>query len=142
MKDKRQLGIWMDHSIAYLIEVTSDGIISKMMESESNHTEIVENLTENGHHLQQRGVNQQKIYYERLSDVIKEYDEVVLFGPGVAKNELINILNENHHFDKIKIEIVQKDKMTENQQVAFVKEYFKLLDVSEVGFNMYKIENV
>ena len=35
-----------------------------------------------------------------------------------------NILKADHHFDKINIETRQVDKMTENQQHAFVKEYF------------------
>ena len=32
---------------------------------------------------------------------------------------------DNHHFDKIKIGVKPADKMTENQQHAFVREYFK-----------------
>ncbi len=36
----------------------------------------------------------------------------------------LNVLKADHHFDKINIETRQTDKMTENQQHAFVKEYF------------------
>lgn len=53
-----------------------------------------------------------------------QYEEVLLFGPTEAKNELLNLLQADHHFDKINIEIRQANKMTENQQHAFVKEYF------------------
>ena len=35
-----------------------------------------------------------------------------------------NVLRTDHRFAKIKIEMKQTDKMTENQQHAFVKEYF------------------
>ena len=48
----------------------------------------------------------------------------MLFGPTNAKTELLNLLKADHHFDKINIETKQADKMTENQQHAFVREYF------------------
>ena len=51
-------------------------------------------------------------------------DEVILFGPTEAKNELLNLLRENHLFDKIKIEVKTADKMTEIERNTFVKEYF------------------
>ncbi len=56
--------------------------------------------------------------------MIKDYDEVLLFGPTDAKTELFNILKENRQFEKIKIEVKPADNMTENQEEAFVKEYF------------------
>ena len=46
------------------------------------------------------------------------------FGPTNAKTELLNMLRTDHHFDKIDIEVKNTDKMTENQEHAFVKEYF------------------
>ena len=67
---------------------------------------------------------QQSVYFKHLGEVIKKYEQVILFGPTDAKTELFNILQKDHHFDKIKIEIRQSDKMTENQQHAFVKAYF------------------
>ena len=43
-----------------------------------------------------------------------------------AKTELLNLLKQSHHFDKIKICAKTVDKMSESQQQAFVKEYFKV----------------
>jgi len=74
--------------------------------------------------IQNKEQNQLSGYFKRLSDVIKDYNEVVLFGPTHAKDELKNILKVDHHFDDVKIEVKPMDKMTENQQEAFVKEYF------------------
>lgn len=68
--------------------------------------------------------HEQLAYYKEIAAVIKNYEEVLLFGPTDAKKELVNILKEDHHFDKIKIEIKDAGKMTENQRNAFVKEYF------------------
>lgn len=67
----------------------------------------------------------QHAYYDKLGDVIKNYDRVVLFGPTSAKEELFNRIKKDRAFEKIKIEIKHADKMTDNQQHAFVKNYFK-----------------
>ena len=67
---------------------------------------------------------QESAYYKTLGESIKNYDEVVLFGPTNAKVELLNILKADNHFSKIKIETMQADKMTENQAHAFVRDYF------------------
>jgi stalled ribosome rescue protein Dom34 len=69
----------------------------------------------------------QHAYYKKIGDAIKQYDAVVLFGPTHAKEELANFLKEDKHFEKIKIDIRHADKMTDNQQHAFVKDYFKHL---------------
>ena len=57
-------------------------------------------------------------------DAIKNYDEVLIFGPTHAKEELVNLLKADRHFENIKIDVKHADKMTENQQHAFVKDYF------------------
>ena len=67
----------------------------------------------------------QSEYYKELGAEIKNYENVILFGPTDAKAELLNTLRSDPQFSKIKIETRQTDKMTENQQHAFVKEYFK-----------------
>ncbi len=63
-------------------------------------------------------------YYKNLGEIIKEYNEVILFGPTDAKTELFNLLQADYHFKHVKIEIKQSNKMTQNQQYAFVKDHF------------------
>ena len=64
-------------------------------------------------------------YYKEVGEAIRNYDNVLLFGPTEAKAELFNILRADHLFEKIKIEMKTTDKMTENQKHAFVREYFQ-----------------
>ena len=71
-----------------------------------------------------REQHQESEYYKELGEIIKKYEEVVLFGPIQAKVELFNVLHANQDFSKIRIMIKDADKMTENQQHAFVREYF------------------
>ena len=64
--------------------------------------------------------------YKAIGDVIKNFNEVIVFGPTDAKVELVNFLKQDHHFDNIKIEVKNSDKMTEHQEFAFVKAHFKI----------------
>jgi len=123
MKSTKYLGIWMDHTIAYLMELKNHTIVTNTIESPPKLQEREQNLKDESL-LQNKEQNQLSDYFRRLGDVIKDYEEVVLFGPTEAKNELLNLLKDNHHFEKIKIEVKPADKMTENQRHAFVKEYF------------------
>ena len=64
-------------------------------------------------------------YYKEIADEILKYDNVLLFGPTNAKTELHNYLNKDLHFKDIKIDIKSTDKMTDNEQNAFVKKHFQ-----------------
>ena len=123
MKAKNNLGIWMDHSIAHLIEVendqmAADTITAKVGEQDEPLDKRDETLIQN------KEQNELADFFSRISDVIINYDEVLLFGPTNAKTELINKLKEDHHFDDIKIEVKAADKMTKNQLQSFVDEHF------------------
>jgi stalled ribosome rescue protein Dom34 len=121
MTKVKYLGIWMDHSVAHLIEFPHIPVETESITSDSSNEEN-EFKGENKMHNKEQ--QQQGQFYKELGEVIKNYDEVLLFGPTNAKAELMNILKENHHFDNIKIEVQTADKMTDNQQVAFVNDYF------------------
>jgi stalled ribosome rescue protein Dom34 len=120
----KNLGIWMDHGSAHLMEFTSDPIETKVIASKFTHQEKEHSLGKSEQLMHNKEQHQQAEYYKILGEEIKKYDEVILFGPTNAKSELLNILRADHHFEKIKIWTRQTDKMTENQQHAFVREYF------------------
>lgn len=118
MTTAKNLGIWMDHSNAHLMEFTTDPIETKTIESKFM------SMAKSEHIIHNKEQHQQSEYYKNLGEVIKNYEGVILFGPTEAKAELFNKLKEDHHFDKINIEMQTTDKMTENQQHTFVKEHF------------------
>ena len=125
MKKNKHLAIWMDHSKAFLMELTDDTIVTNKIVSESANK--VEEYSSDMHEklMHKKEQSQQSGYYKKLRNIIKDFKEVVLFGPTNAKNELFNLLKVDHLFENIKIEVKQSDKMTENQMHAFVREYFK-----------------
>lgn len=124
MKTAKNLGIWMDHSSAHVMEFKTDPIETRTIASKFTYEEKERSLrkSESQMHIKER--HEQADYYKILGEIIKNYEEVILFGPTDAKVELFNILRADHLFTNIKIELQQADKMTENQQHAFVREHF------------------
>jgi hypothetical protein len=120
----KSLGIWMDHSHAHLMEFTTDPIQTKTIESKFTHDVKEQSLGKSENLMHNKEQHQQSSYYKQLGEIIKKYEEVILFGPTDAKIELLNILRADHLFEKIKIDVKHADKMTENQEHAFVRKYF------------------
>ena len=125
MENIKQLGIWMDHSNAFLMELKNDTILTNSVVSELSDHESEFNFYKGEKLIHNKEQHLQLSYYKKLGDIIKKYQEVVLFGPTDAKNELINLLKTDHLFEDIKIEVINSDKMTEDQMQTFVREYFK-----------------
>ena len=120
----KRLGIWMDHASANIIEFSKENIETKTIDSQFTRTVKEESFEKGEHLMHNKEQHQEGEYYAKIGELIKNYDEVILFGPTHAKSELHNILKADHHFDKIKIQTIDSDKMTEHQQHAFVKEHF------------------
>ena len=124
MKTAGSLGIWMDHSSAHLTEFTTDPMKTSTIASEFTHAEKERSLNKSENLAQNKEQHEQNKYYKTLGQTIRNYGEVVLFGPTEAKSELLNFLRADHNFEKVKITVKQTDKMTEHQQQVFVKEHF------------------
>ena len=124
MTRAKDLGIWMDHSNAHVMEFTTDPIQTKTITSQFTYEQKENSLGKSENLMHNKEQHKHSEYYKTLGEKIRNYESVVLFGPTDAKVELYNILKADHRFAKIKIEIKATDKMTENQQHAFVKEHF------------------
>jgi ADP-heptose:LPS heptosyltransferase len=126
MKTIKQLGIYIDYTNAFLMELINKMIVSRIIEFENNIEieKYQDNFIkpeidkENQHHLR-------SAYYLELCDIIRNYNQVVLFGPNDAKNELFNLLKFDHNFDSIKINNGNSDNLTEIQMHDYVKMYYK-----------------
>lgn len=124
MKAIKKIGIWMDHSIAHLMEFSTKPFEVNTIESKFTYADKKAILSKSEglmHHEEQHKIAK---YYNKIGKAIQNYDQVILFGPTDAKVELFNILSEDFRFEKIKIEIKNTDKMTANQQHDFLRTYF------------------
>jgi hypothetical protein len=126
MQKIRQLGIYMDHAHAFLMELENGMIVSHNIVSDWKENEEKPNQDSHfmGFHCSEKK-QLQSAYYKEISDMIQHYQQVVLFGPTDAKNELHNLLSDNHLFKEIKVECVDSDKLTDVEMHEFVKKYFK-----------------
>jgi hypothetical protein len=124
MTTVKRLGIWIDHSRAHLTEFTDDPIETSTIESDFTHQDKEQTLARSENVMHNKEQHQHLEYYKKIGEVIRNYTDVILFGPTDAKVELYNLIKADHRFAKIKIEIKQTDKMTVNQQHAFIREYF------------------
>jgi stalled ribosome rescue protein Dom34 len=124
MTTAKNLGIWMDHSNAHLMEFTTDPITTTIISSRFTHREKEQSIGKSEDGMHQKEQHEQSDYYKKIGEAIKNYQEVLLFGPTNAKTELLNLLKADHHFEKIKLETKDADKMTQNEQHAFVRNYF------------------
>jgi hypothetical protein len=77
MKTIRKLGIWMDHSDAYLMEFANDVITTNIIVSESGHPEDEFSSEKHEKLIQKKEQHQQLSYYKKLSQSIRDYQEVV-----------------------------------------------------------------
>ena len=128
MITEKKLGIWMDHSSAHLSEYSTEPIVTILITSNFTHQDKEISVGKGENLMHNKEQHRQSEYYKKIGEVIKKYDDVLLFGPTDAKVELFNTLKTNHLFSNIKIELMQTDKMSEYQQHAFVKDYFNKSD--------------
>lgn len=133
----KRTGIWLDHSKAKLIvlyegavqitTVHSPYIRHIRIRGQKDDTSVYQNLfgstRENTkHHIKQ---NELHSYYSDLEKRLADSDEILLFGPTHAKNELYNVLMKNKKMQNRPIMIKNSEYLTEKQMIAFVRKFFK-----------------
>lgn len=123
MRKNKNLGIWMDHSAAQIIDLNSKNN-NRSVVSEFTFDTKEEALSKSESLMHNKRQQMQKEYYKKIGVEILKYNQVLLFGPTNAKVELHNYLKEDLHFKAITIDIESADKMTDNEKNAFVKNHF------------------
>lgn len=134
----RKVGVWLDHTQAHFIDLSKGPAIVETTYSDKESqvrfggetgsaTRLGNNRsTNNEHHQHNREQAHMKEYYNLLTDRLKNYDDIFLFGSTTAKDELYNKLKEDKHFADKTINVRPADHLTENQMVAEVKKFFNL----------------
>jgi len=125
METEKKTGICMDHSHAHLIEY-GEPMVTKVVTSKFTDAERERSLVKSEKMMHKKKQHDDYEYYKEIGKYIRNYDDVLLFGPTEAKTELLNVLEKDHLFSKIKFEVRQTDKMTEGQERAFVRDYFSV----------------
>jgi hypothetical protein len=134
---KKQTGIWLDYKEANFIELL-DGELKQFrkIDSDVDTSKARGGLANRGKAgglmvgvsektFENRRRNEEKNYFTEIIENVRDADEVVIFGPGEAKDLLVNAIKTNpNHFNSNLKAVMTADNMTENQKVAYVKNFF------------------
>ncbi|TVP51913.1 MAG: hypothetical protein EA341_04185 [Mongoliibacter sp.] len=136
----KQIGLWIDHNKAMLIgyedgnatlleTVESPVEAMKRQEGEGNDSTRFttnNNHTSNNEHRKHNiSQNELKEYFKILEAKLQPFEDILIFGPGTAKEQIRNRLREIKSFDNKWLSVQKSDKLTENQLLAFVRDFYK-----------------
>ena len=142
---KTKVALWIDHRKAIILTVTDDGseaiktIISNV---EKQLSRSGDSPFKGKYESQQAPPSDSRqksftghinIYYDAVTACIRESEDILIFGPGEAKGELIKRLKKNKIKGRI-ADIETVDRMTERQIAAKVRKYFHNPDKPEKFF--------
>ena len=133
---KSLIGVWIDKSQAKIISSTK--ILGTILSDIDNRPRYEGEGREYGRFgnqymtlektKQNRLKQQEANYLKEVAASMEPYDRVLIFGPAGCKNRLKNALEDDHKTRGKVIDVVTAERMTDNQLVAFVREYFAELD--------------
>lgn len=132
---KKQVGIWVDTKQAMIVFLEGNNHTVKTIHSNIESRERIPGetkwFTRFGNQFlnfekrkKNRLANETREYLKKVVNEIKVADELVLFGPAAMKIKLEKaIYNDTTHSPVIRA-VTTVDSMTENQIVAWVKNYY------------------
>ena len=131
---KKRAGLWIDHRKAIVVAITDQGEETKLITSDvekqlrrSGDSPLkgpFEPLQVPADDSRQRSYKGHlNIYYDEVIGSIRDAESVLIFGPGEAKEELRERLEESNLGERI-VGIETVDKMTDRQIAAKVRKRF------------------
>ncbi len=129
METPKKVAVYMDHFSANLIEFSKSAKNLKTIKSEFNHFEKEIILQKGESHLHNKEQDLQVKFYSEIKSELLDYSQILLFGPTTAKAELHTILSSSNRFSEVEITIKMTDKLTPNEQIAFVNNCFYIDNV-------------
>ena len=128
MKTINQLGIYLDHASANLIDFTGNDKEPQTIASDFDIQDKHETMQRSESEMHHKEQDKQRAYFKKIATLAIGYNELVLFGPTTAKTELLHFLQKDNSFGKIKIEAENTAKLNLQEQEVFVREHFTKFD--------------
>ena len=133
---KKNIGIWIDTSQAVIVQLLNGELTIKTIESNIDTRERIPGESKKygrfgGQYLtyeknrENKKIAQTNQFLKILLQEIENCEAIVIFGPSIMKTifekEIKNNLNAIHKL----VGVFDADSMTENQVVAWVKNFYK-----------------
>lgn len=134
----RNVGLWIDHKQAFAIWY-KDGkveVIPSHLEPPAHYsggTQLGGKFNQKGDvelHHNDRFKLQLNKYYRQVIAALKHADSILIMGPGQAKIELEKAMQKDKSLHKRILKVETTDKMTTNQMIAYVREFYQKEAVS------------
>jgi hypothetical protein len=124
MIHKTKIGVCVDDGVAYLLEEKNDEKVITIIDAdEETNIDIVEEL-EDTTIVQTPYMKKKQAFYYRVFEIIKNFDNISLFGTASAKREIMSRIRA-HKLNHIEIQNNPlEDKITENHKIEFINQYF------------------
>ena len=132
---KHRVGLWVDREKAVVVAIEDEDVTveealsgverySRLAGGARSSTpygpqEVASEKKHQGHHERQL-----QEFYERLIEMIRDADRIVIMGPGEAKTELKKAIQKRKNLRGKTVAVEPADKMTKRQIVAKVQEHF------------------
>ncbi len=131
---KTKVGLWIDHREAVVVYISDEKTTAITVKSNVNkqlgRINGVRSVSPFEDQLVVADDSQENIfmngltnYYESVYSKIKNADSLIIFGPGEAKIEFKKFILKNNS-ESLIVALETADKMTENQIIAKVVQYF------------------
>jgi hypothetical protein len=135
---KKQTGIWLDSKEADFIELVDGDLVNVRKLDAGQRSGVSKGGNPGGGRrggtaagasektMANRLRNEQRSYYDEIIENVRDADEVVIFGPGEAKDHLVSAIKAHpSHFNSDLMAVLTAGNMTEHQKVAYVKTFFE-----------------
>ncbi len=126
MKEKQAIqhaGVWLDgHHATIIANAPGNESEDFVVEARVESPDILKGGSE--HTFNQTKQADTSHYFKAVSEKLRQYDEILVFGPGKAQEQLHNFLNADGHFKNKKITIGSADKLSDHQMIERVRDFF------------------
>ena len=122
-QQKKFAGIWLDGVKAVIIaQQANDTAIYSVKETVKGH----EKKSSGSEHSKNNAKQSDELkYLKAITTALLPYDEIIIFGPGQSQEQLQHHLQEQVQFNIKSITVDSTGKLTDNQAIAKVRDFFK-----------------
>lgn len=131
----KKAGIWLDQKEAKVIILADDSEEIKTIYSQIETRERIPGESKIYGRFGKQYLNDEKTkeikidaqlkrYLNEVIETLEDKDELMIFGPGKTKKELEKLIRDHPNMYARLKEIRIAKQMTENQKVAYVKDFF------------------
>lgn len=117
--------VWVDHQVCRVFHVDSETADKITIHSDYPHQKLHHKAgtVGDGHAHEDPG------YYRGIMDAFREAGEILIVGPGQAKQELFEYIQRHDPgIAKRVVGVEPLDHLTDGQLVAFARKSFKVID--------------